>query len=161
MPTKGKQGFPTFLSWMGDGVLERRVIMLDVSRHRQCPRSKGWKFVAWRSSQSRVDTPSPLRCLQHLNSSTSINLRLTHQHRDKSTSTYFSTYLQRLDKSASTYSAAWWSVPPQKAPWDIPNVDLFRLFHMLDVDLSLGVWQIATKDKQGFTTFLSWRGMVC
>ena len=112
--------------------------MLDVARHGQRPRLKSWKSSLGVEA-SQESTPTPPRSRQHLDSSTSTYLKLTHHHLDKSTSTYFRLIIivfisrRRLIPPLNECST-------KKAPGYALDVDLFRLIRlifMFQIDLSL------------------------
>ena len=108
---------------------------------------------------SQESTPIPLPSRQHLDSSTSTYLRLTHQQLDKSTSTYFRLIInvfisrRRLILHSDECSTT-------KVPGYALDVDLFRLIRLINrsqVDLStLDDRQMPTQGKEGFPAFQSW-----
>ena len=108
---------------------------------------------------SQESTPTPLPSRQHLDSSTSTYLRLTHQQLDKSTSTYFRLIInvfisrRRLILHSDECSTT-------KVPGYALDVDLFRLIRLINrsqVDLStLDDRQMPTQGKEGFPTVQSW-----
>ena len=111
-----------------------RDIMLDVSRH-TIERLE----IVLGVQASQESTPTPPRSRQHLDSSTSTYLKLTHHHLDKSTSTYFRLIIivfisrRRLIPPLNECST-------KKAPGYALDVDLFRLIRlifMFQIDLSL------------------------
>ena len=139
------------------------------SHHVRCPKTRPTPTIEKLEivlgvEASRESTPTPLPSRQHLDSSTSTYLRLTHQQLEKSASTHFRLIInvfigrRRLILHSDECSTT-------KVPGCALYVDLFRfmrLIHRSQVDLSImDVRQMPTQGKEGFPTFQSWVRIVC